>query len=112
MTITNFPPLSTPPFDTPYGRNQTTITKTAGGAGTYRDGNGSIPLTLHFDHSLDLPFFEEDSDISMVLSTDPPGSPVDEFGQVTLAGSGIFKKGFLNGATGTISIVGTISPAP
>jgi hypothetical protein len=112
VIITSFPPIATQPFSTPFGTNVTTVTKTGGGFGSYANGNIVMPLTLHFDQSLDLPFFEEDSDLSVGVSTNPPGSPVDPTGGVTLAGSGVFQGGFLGGATGTLSISGTISPVP
>jgi hypothetical protein len=110
--ITSFPPIATQPFGTPFGDNVTTVTKTGGGFGSFANGNIVMPLTLHFDQSLDLPFFDEDSDLTVGLSTNPPGSPVDGSGGVTLAGSGVFQQGFLGGATGTLSITGTISPVP
>jgi hypothetical protein len=112
VLITSFPPIATQPFSTPFGNNVTTVTKTGGGLGSYANGSIVMPLTLHFDQSLDLPFFEEDSDLSLGVSTNPPGSPVAANGGVTLAGSGVFQRGFLGGATGTLSISGTISPAP
>jgi hypothetical protein len=112
VLITSFPPIATQPFPTPFGNNVTTATKTGGGFGSYATGNIVMPLSLHFDQSLDLPFFEEDSDLTLGLSTNPPGSPVDAAGAVTLAGNGVFQGGFLGGATATLSISGTISPAP
>lgn len=112
VTITSFPPIATQPFTTPFGPNVTTVTKTGGGSGSFANGNIVMPLTLHFDQSLDLPFIEEDSDLPIGVSTNPPGSPVDGSGRVTLAGSGVFQGGFLGGATGTVSITGTISPVP
>jgi hypothetical protein len=112
VVITSFPPIATTPFSTPFGPNVTTVTKTGGGSGSFANGNIVMPLTLHFDQSLDLPFFDEDSDLPLGISTNPPGSPVDGSGGVTLAGSGVFQGGFLGGATGTVSITGTISPVP
>jgi hypothetical protein len=112
VLITSFPLIATQPFSTPFGDNVTTVSKTGGGFGSYANGNIVMPLTLHFDQSLDLPVFEEDSDLTLGVSTNPPGSPVDATGGVTLAGSGVFQRGFLGGATGTLSISGTISPVP
>jgi hypothetical protein len=71
-----------------------------------------MPLTLHFDQSIDLPFYDEDSDLSLVLSTNPPGAPVAANGSVTLTGSGLFTGGFLGGSTGTVVITGVIAPVP
>jgi hypothetical protein len=112
VAITSFPPIATAPFPTPVGTNVTTVSRTGGGQGSYAAGAIRMPLILHFDQSIDLPFFEEDSDLSVLLTTDPPGSPVDPAGSVSLAGSGPFSGGFLGGATGTLTIVGAISPVP
>jgi hypothetical protein len=112
VQITAFPPIVTEPFNTPYGANVTTVTKTGGGVGSYAGGNAAIPLKLRFDQSIDLPFYEEDSDLSVGLSTDAPGSPVDAEGNVVIAGSGVFQKGVLGGSTGTLVITGKIAPVP
>lgn len=112
ITITSFPAI-TALFDTPLGSNQTTVTRTGGGTGSYAAGAIVVPITLHFDHSIDLPLYEEDSDLSFELSTDPPGSPVtpEPFGNVTIAGSGRFIGGILGGSTGTLTVRGTIARA-
>jgi hypothetical protein len=112
VAITSFPPIATPPFQTPVGTNVTTVSRIGGGQGSYAGGAIIMPLTLHFDHSIDLPFFEEDSDLGLVLTTNPPGSPVDPSGTVGLVGSGPFTGGFLGGSTGTVTIAGTITPTP
>jgi hypothetical protein len=112
VAITSFRPIATAAFPTLAGMNVTTVSRTGGGQGSYAGGAIRMPLILHFDHSIDVPFFEEDSDLSVLLTTDPPGSPVDASGSVNLAGSGTFGGGFLGGATGTLSIVGAISPVP
>ena len=112
LGITSFPPIATAPFQTPVGTNVTTVSRAGGGQGSYAAGAIVLPLALHFDQSLDLPFFEEDSDLALVLTTNPPGSAVDAAGSVTLVGSGPFTGGFLGGSTGTVTIAGTISPAP
>jgi hypothetical protein len=111
--ITSFPPIATTPFPTPVGDNVTTVTRSGGGSGSYAAGTIVLPLALHFDQSIDLPFLEEDSNLAVVLSTaGPGGSPVDGNGSVKLLGTGVFNGGFLGGSTGTITIVGTISPVP
>ena len=110
--VTSFPLIKTEPFATPFGTNVTTITKTDGGSGTYAAGAMSMPLTLRFDHSIDLPFLQEDSTLDLALSTDPPGAPVDAAGTVKLVGSGNFQGGILGGSTGTLTIEGSISPVP
>lgn len=114
ITITDFPPIKTQPFDTPVGENTTTVTRIGGGTGRYdvggTPGHIAMPIQLHFDHSLEV---AGDSDLSLELSTDPPGSPVtpEPFGQVSLVGSGQFVEGFLGGETGNLKVAGTISPA-
>src|SRR6185437_7743132 len=110
ITIAFFPTIQTS-FDTDFGTNTTTITRTGGGTGSYAAGRIVMPITLHFDHSIDIPLFEEDSDLSLELSTDPPGSPVtpEPFGNVTLVGSGQFIGGILGGSTGTLKVSGKFS---
>jgi hypothetical protein len=111
--IASFPPVSTQPFSTPVGSNVTTVTKTAGGIGSYSGGSIVMPLTLHFDESIDIPFFVEDSDLPIMLSTAPPsGSAVTPAGAVTLAGTGNFVGGVLGGFSCTVIISGTITPVP
>jgi hypothetical protein len=111
ITLTSFPTIKVL-FDTPLGSNQTTVTRTGGGAGSYAAGAVIMPIILHFDHSIDIPGYEEDSDLSLVLSTDPPGSPItpEPFGDVTLTGSDQFVGGILGDSTGTLKVIGTISP--
>jgi hypothetical protein len=113
IAMTSFPTIQVT-FDTPFGLNTTTVTRTSGGSGGYNAGNIVVPLGLRFDHSIDFPFFEEDSDLNVVLATSPPGSPLnpEPFGQVTLVGSGTFAGGILGGETGTLTVSGTISAPP
>jgi len=114
ITLTDFPAIGTS-FDTPLGTNTTVITRTGGGTGRYAAGTIVIPIALHFDQSIDVPGLEEDSDLSLELSTDPPGSPLrpEPFGNVTLVGSGQFIGGILGGYTGTLTIRGVIAqPVP
>jgi hypothetical protein len=112
ISITGFPAITTAPFSTPFGSNTTTVTKIGGGSGSYASGNIVMPITLRFDQSLDLPFFEEDSTLGLVLTTNSPGSPVNAGGNVSLVGSGTFQDGVLGGSTGNLTIAGTISPVP
>ena len=109
--ITSFPPL-TAQFNTPLGPNTCTITKASGGTGSYAAGQMSIPIVLHFDQSIDLPFFDEDSNLSLVLSTNAPGQPVNTSGQIMLSGSGTFTGGVLNGSSGTVAVDGAFNPVP
>lgn len=113
ITITAFPPLSTDPFSTPLGSDTVTVTRSAGGSGRYDVGGirGHIfmPITLQFRHSLP---GVVDSELSLDLSTDPPGSPLvpEPFGYVKLEGSGRFVGGYFNDKTGTLIADGRISP--
>lgn len=78
-----------------------------------RDGHFAIPVILHFDHSVDLPFYEEDSDLALTLSTRVPGgSPLDARGSVTLVGEGRFSGGHLAGRACRLAYEGIVSPRP
>lgn len=112
IAMTSFPIVQTT-FDTPLGRNTTTVRRIDGGSGSYAAGRMMVPLGLRFDHSINLPFLEEDSDLRVVLTTDPPGAPVtpEPFGSVTLVGGGRFDGGILGGDTGTLTLAGAISAA-
>lgn len=104
-----------PQFGFMFGTNITTITHTSGVIGGYSkaDGNLGLTLMLRFDHSRDMPFYEEDSDLSIVLSTtSPQGSPVTAAGQVTLSGRGVFSGGWLNGVPCKMVVTGILSPVP
>jgi len=113
ITIENFPTLGAV-FDTPVGPGTTAITLIGGGTGSYDAGKISMPMTLHFVSTIELPVgtITDTSDLSLVLSTDPPGSPVtpEPFGNVTLFGSGKFVGGHFNGDTGTLTVTGKIQP--
>ena len=102
ITLASFPPISL----TISGLNYT-ITETSGGSGTYANGKIVLPLGLHLSSNFQL----NDADLSLTLTTDPPGSPVNPttFGPVTLVGSGIFHGGMLNGKTGVLTVAGTMS---
>ena len=54
ITLTFFPTIKVS-FDTPLGTNTTTITRTGGGTGRYTAGKIVMPITLHFDQSIDIP---------------------------------------------------------
>ena len=85
-----------------------TVTKTSGGSGSYANGHIALPLGLHFAGSGGI-----SADLSLTLTTDPPGSPVnpDPLGAVTLAGSGTFQGGILGGQSCNVTIIGRIFPA-
>ena len=69
--ITGFSPITTQPFTTPVGQNVTTVSLSRTGTGTFDQvtGNMGIALSLLFDHSIDLPFYEEDSVLPLLLGT-------------------------------------------
>jgi len=56
------------------------VTKTAGGVGTFdpRTGTMTMPITLHFDHSLD-DLIVGDSDVKFALTTGSSASPSGTF---------------------------------
>ena len=120
VQTSNFPPIVTKPFDTPLGKNVTTITKDlVSGFGTSNPKNGelSIFFTLKFDHKVDVPFYEEDSTLKILLTTGKvgsmQGSPINQAnGAVKLVGSGTFNGGYLDGKVGHIVISGKINPIP
>jgi len=77
------------------------------------DGHFAIPVVLHFDHSVDLPFYEEDSDLAVTLSTrERGGAALDARGGVTLVGEGTFAGGHLAGKPCRLVYEGTVSPQP
>lgn len=86
-----------------------TVTKTSGGSGSYANGHiSSLMLGLHFAGGGGL-----STDLSLTLTTDAPGSPVnpDPLGAVTLAGKGTFQGGILSGQNCNVTIAGRIFPA-
>jgi len=116
INIETFPALGAL-FETPLGTGMTTVTLIGGGTGSYDAGKISLPITLHFANTIDTGVRDitDSSDLSMVLSTDPPkGSPVTPapgpFGNVTVFGSGQLVGGFLGGSTGTLKATGAIQP--
>jgi hypothetical protein len=109
--VTDFPDITVGPIPTLFGDNYATFSKIGGGSGIYAtNGHMSLPLVLHLDNSLDLPFVEEDSDLRASLSTAlPGGSPVTTNGSVTMVGTGTFEGGRLNGSGASIVMEGTLS---
>ncbi|MBU7581838.1 MAG: hypothetical protein KAF91_02810 [Nostoc sp. TH1S01] len=119
VQITSFPNIVTDPFDTPIGKNVTTVKKISGGGGSFSHSNGSMSLglTLRFDHSIDFPLFEEDSNLDLVLGTGSlgnlKGSPFNPATrELTLVGMGTFQGGILGGSTGTLIISGKLADTP
>jgi hypothetical protein len=74
VTITDFPPITTPSFSVPLGSDTITVTLTGGGTGTFDHLSGvmQIPVTLNFHNSDSLVC---DSDLSVRLSTGREHSP-------------------------------------
>jgi len=117
-----FPPISVGPISTPVGNDTITITKKAGGSGSFAMGSGAmqVPITLHFKQSL---LLAGDSDLPLVLTTGTATSPGGAFtlggtplnpttGVVTLVGASAFQGGFLNKIDCSVSITGTVLPSP
>jgi len=122
VRVTDFPVLMSPPFPvrTPSGdrENITTITQTGGGTGMFTPGNGRLvlPITLHFQHSLEKEFglFARASDLTLNLTTQEQGGSKKDAatGNIVMVASGQFSGGFLNGRTGDTKVTGTFSPRP
>ena len=118
ITIADFDPIRTPHYETELGpatvTNATTVHLQSSQSGDLsRDGHVSIPVVLRFDHSFDVPFYEEDSDLVLTLTTrGPGGAPLDGKGKVVLVGEGTFKGGALAGKRCTLTYAGRVSPLP
>jgi hypothetical protein len=75
-------------------------------------------VNLFFNQSVDLPLYDEDSTVTIPLSTagaagavvGSPRNPVT--GAATLVGTGRFRGGVLGGSTCTLVLAGTFSPIP
>jgi hypothetical protein len=72
VTVIDFPKFTTKAFSTPFGTNQTTVSLASARAGSFDPKTGRVELqvTLHLDQSLDVPLIEEDSDVTLTLTTD------------------------------------------
>ena len=117
-----FPTIVVGPFPTPVGANTITITMVGGGIGTFNKALGtlSMPITLHFDHSLAL---AGDSDVTFGLTTASSTSPSGAFaltglplnaatGLIVLVGASRFRGGFLGGTDCSVTVTGTFAPIP
>jgi hypothetical protein len=115
-----FSPL--PPITKIFGEDTVTVTQTGGGAGTFNkaDGSMSVPLSLHFHHSL---VFAGQSDVTFVLTTGSSsspsgkisltGSPLDSTtGLIELVGASRFRGGILGGKDCGVTITGKLTPIP
>jgi len=118
VTLVDFDSIRTDAYEATVGptsvTNRTTVHLVSARPGRLsRDGHFAIPLVLHFDHSVDLPFYEEDSDLALALSTrERGGAPLDARGSVTLVGEGTFSGGHLAGKTCRLTYEGRVSPLP
>jgi hypothetical protein len=111
VEITNFPSIDV-------GNGAATVTKVAGGSGTYNPATGAmwLFLTLDVDPSNAL---ATKSDIPLDLSTENPWGvrlPIvvlaGSKGHITLTGTGTFQGGHFDGSSGTLVVADTISPHP
>ena len=108
LRITEFPAISVT-FGTPIGDNTTTVTMPSGGNGAFAAGRIDIPVGLRFGNSIPA---GGTSFADLTLTTASPGGSPLRDGSVTLVGSGRFRGGFLNGSTCSLTVSGTIAPAP
>jgi hypothetical protein len=120
VTVIDFPKFTTKAFSTPFGRNQTTVSLASGGTGTFDPSTGRVQLhvTLHLDQSLDVPLIQEDTDVTLTLSTDgaKPLAQGQYFAETELAGGGplVVRQGIspLAGMACNVSVTGYfVAPA-
>ncbi|MBL8141590.1 MAG: hypothetical protein JNM38_10800 [Acidobacteria bacterium] len=118
VVLHGFDPLTTPDYEARIGfasvTNSTTVHLKSARPGTVtRDGHVAIPVVLHFDHSFDAPFIDEDSDLPLSLATrDGGGRALDARGRITLAGAGTFEGGHLSGMRCELTYEATVTPMP
>lgn len=118
VELVRLEPITTAPFKARVGivrlDNQTTVRLKSSKTGELsHDGHASIPVVLHFDHSADVPFFEEDSDLALTLSTAAPGgAPLDRQGHIVLVGEGAFSGGVLNAERCRLTYQAVVKPLP
>lgn len=118
VELVGFEPIATQEYQAKIGpmsvTNATTVTLRRAKPGTLsRDGHFAIPIVLHFDHLFDMPFYEEDSDLVITLSTkEEGGQPLDARGRATLVGQGTFSGGALDGYPCRMTYRGKLSVMP
>lgn len=118
VDLVGFEPIATAEYQAKLGpvsvTNSTTVKLRSAKPGRLsRDGHFSIPIVLHFDHLFDMPFYEEDSDLVITLSTSVEGGmPLGKGGRATLVGEGTFKGGALDGYPCRMTYRGRVSPMP
>lgn len=117
IALLSFDPI-TAAFSTPVGMNTTTVTLTNSPTGSFDATARSITIgvPMRFDHSIDIPFYEEDSTISFPLGTGTmgalAGSPVSPAGATRLVGAGTFMGGYLGGSMAVLTLDGTFAASP
>jgi hypothetical protein len=116
-TLSDFEPIRTKEYAARLGplavSNSTTVHLRSSGRGTLsRDGHFAIDVVLFFDHAFDAPFYEEDSDLPVTLSTKQGGQPLSADGRVTLCGEGRFSGGALDGCRCELTYAGRVDPMP
>lgn len=118
LSIEKFEEIVTPAYQAELGparvTNRTTVRLRSADVGSVtRDGHVSIPVVLRFDHSVDAPFYEEDSDLPLTLSTKGRGGkPIDASGQAVLVGTGRFEGGALAGRQCAVTYRGQLAHRP
>lgn len=118
VELVGFEPISTEEYQAKFGplsvTNSTTVKLRSAKAGHLTpDGHFAIPVVLHFDHLFDAPFYEEDSDLLITLSTlEDGGAALDADGSAILVGRGTFKGGALDGYSCRMVYEGKVSPLP
>jgi hypothetical protein len=118
VTLLGFEPIATDEYPARLGplevTNSTMVHLRSAETGRLtRDGHFAMPVVLYFDHAFDAPFYEEDSDLALTLSTKAAGGvPLDERGHATLVGSGRFTGGALDGKRCTLTYEGWLKPMP
>jgi len=120
ISVITFPSFTTQAFNTPFGKNKTTVSLAAGGSGSFDPSTGrvSLQVTLHFDQSLDVPLIQEDTDVALTLTTDgsKPLAQGQFFAETELSGAGPLRvpQGVspLAGMTCNVSVAGYfVAPA-
>ena len=117
VMLTSLSPLSAT-FATPLGMNTTVVSLIGSGNGIFDKPTGqmSLLLPLFFDHSIDLPFYDEDSRLDIPLGTGTAGSlvgsPLDVTSSIALVGSAVLSGGFLGGSRADLAIMGSFSTLP
>lgn len=120
VSVIDFPTFTTSAFATPFGKNRTTVSLASGGTGSFDPATGRVELlvTLHLDQSLDVPLIQEDTDVTLTLTTDAarPLAQGQYFAETEMLGAGplVVREGMspLAGMTCKVSVAGHfVAPA-